>query len=167
MNVLQRFWRQPSAKYRNFQLAFLFLTLNFCIPAATYVVAPEVAQENMLRANELLGGVAYTFPEAGSRVWRYLGAANVMTLGLMCLLLQVNLRYFRPTLLPLCFLKGYNATLFLAGFLANTGFRGFLVVALYDYLNTWMFWYFARGAHRDIRDRPDAELVPAPLAFTP
>src|SRR5687767_491616 len=106
------FWRQPCRAYRNFQIAFTILTLNFAIPAVSYALTPDTAMKQWVEINDVLGGAPYLFPEAESRVWRYLGAANVMTLGLMCFLLQWNLRRYRPVLLPLAFLKGYNATLF-------------------------------------------------------
>ncbi|MBI3185581.1 MAG: hypothetical protein HYZ28_25870 [Myxococcales bacterium] len=160
---MRRFLFQPNRRYRDFQLVFTLLTANFFFPALSYVLTPEIAAEQMGRINELLGGVAIEFPEAGNRFWRYLGAANVMTLALMCLLLQLNLRRFYVVLWPLTFLKAYNATLFLFGFLAAPGFRALLAVAIFDYLTSAAFVFFARRAHREIRGASEESLVPRPL----
>lgn len=157
------FFAQPAKRYRNFQLVFTLLTLNFALPAVSYAVAPEIAQEQFARIEALLGGEPYTFNEAGSRVWRYLGAANVATLALMCLLLQLDLRRNYRMLIPLTFLKGYNASLYLLGFAADPAHRAFLAVGLFDALTCVAFVYFARTARAEIEGRPDAELVPRPL----
>ncbi len=156
------FFQQPSKSYRNFQFVYIFFVLNFVIPAISYAVAPEVAIGQFRRTNTMLGGADYTFPEEQSRVWRYLGAANVMTLGLLCALLTWDLKRYRPVLGPLIFLKGYNASLFLFGWFAARQYPVLLAVALYDYLTCVGFWYFATRAYEDVKDRPDSELVPPP-----
>lgn len=167
MSWLRRFLAQPSRPYRDFQIAFTLLTLNFVVPAASYAVAPDQAVGQIRAANRILGGDAYDAPESRSRVWRYLGAANVMTLGLMCLLLQLNLRRFILVLVPLAFLKGYNALLFLLGFAASPGLPVLLAIAILDFATTFAFLFFARRAWRDIRQRSDATLVPRPVEWTP
>lgn len=159
--MLRDFLRQPARRYRDFQLVFTALTLNFALPAVSYVVAPEVAAEQISRINELLGGGPYTAPESASRVWRYLGAANVMTLALMCFLLQLDLRRYFVVLLPLTFLKAYNATLFLVGGLV-TGAPALVAIAIFDYLTSAAFVFFSRRAHAEIRVLDDALLVPRP-----
>lgn len=161
MQFLSAFWSQPSSRYRNFQLVFTLLTLNFALPAVSYVVAPEIAAEQFSSINQLLGGGPYLAPESESRVWRYLGAANVMTLGLMCLLMQLDLRRYFVILLPLTFLKAYNATLYAGGYL-TTGQPAFLAVAVFDYLTSALFVVFSRRAYADIGGRPDRDLVPPP-----
>ncbi|MEK6625816.1 MAG: hypothetical protein AABY86_12645 [Bdellovibrionota bacterium] len=162
MERVAAFWKQPSSAYRNFQLVFTFLSLNFIIPALSYAIAPQIAAEQFHKINSLLGGVPYTFPEEMSRMWRYLGAANVMTLGLMCFMLQINLRKFKSILIPLCFLKGYNALLFLIGFLTAPEYRAFLGIALFDFLTTGAFIFFAGKAIKEIEPLPDNILVPRP-----
>lgn len=137
------------------------LAIHFAIPAVSYVVAPEMISAQFSQIAEILGAGPYTVPEAESRIWRYLGAANVMTLALMCALLQYNLRKFYVVLVPLVFLKGYNASLFLGDFLM-TGHPAFLAVALWDFSNCWMFWFFSKRALADIAERADADLVPRP-----
>lgn len=161
MGALRAFWRQPSSAYRNFQIAFAILTLNFFLPAISYVVAPEIAQESFSDIGRVLGGGAYGFPEAQSRVWRYLGAANVMTLALMCFLMMRDLRRYYVLLWPLCFLKGYNAALFVAGWF-STGYPAFLAVGLFDFATVAAFVHFSRAAWRRMIARPDEPLVPAP-----
>jgi hypothetical protein len=160
--MLQRFWRQPSRRYRNFQLVFLALTLNFLIPAMSYTFFPDYALAQFQDINARLGGMPYPFSETESHIWRYLAASDVMTLGLMCLLLQVNLRWFFPILLPLTFMKGMTAMQFLYGYLTNPHVPGFLAVFCLDGLSALAFVVFARSAYADIADRPDGELVPAP-----
>lgn len=156
------FLRQPSGRYRNFQIVFTILTLNFAIPTLTYIFAPQLAQEQFAALNLLLGGEPYTFPEAQSRFWRYLGAANVATLALMCGLLQWNLRRFFPVLLPLTFMKSLAASLWLAGFVATPEFPAFLAAALLDFASSAAFVWFAWRAHSDIEDLSDDELWPRP-----
>jgi len=159
---LQGFWRQPSPAYRNFQMVFTILTLNFVLPALSYVVAPAIVGEQFSQVNALLGGDPYLFPEAESRLWRYLGAANVMSLGLMCFLLQLNLRRFQAVLWPLVFLKGYNAFLFLGGFVGTPQYPGFLAVAVLDLATAGLFLLFGLSALRQIRGVSDEDLVPRP-----
>jgi len=110
----------------------------------------------------VVGGALYNFPEASSRVWRYLGAANVMTLALMCFLMQWDLRKYRVLLFPLFFLKSYNATLFLFGYIAAPQYPAFLAVALFDYATSFAFWFFSTRAHRAIQSFDDVQLVPQP-----
>lgn len=162
MSRISAFFNQPNRRYLAFQLVFGFLTIQFAIPAVSYVVAPEVAIGQLSQIGELLGSGSYLVPEAQSHVWRHLGAANVMTLALMCGLMQLNLRKWIVVLPVLMFLKGYNASLFLGDFLFGSAYAAFGVVAFWDFLNCWMFWFFARRAHAEILDRPDEELVPRP-----
>ena len=165
MKFLVRFFRQPTKKYRNFQLVFTILTLNFAIPTLAYIFAPHLAVEQFLAINDALGGAAYEYAEAEltSRLWRYLGAANVATLALMCLLLQLNLRRYFAVLLPLTFMKSLAATLWLAGFVAHPEYPVFLAAALLDYGSSAAFVYFATGAKRAIGDTDEEKLVPRPL----
>lgn len=159
---LARFWQQPCRRYRNFQIVFTILTLNFVIPAFGYTFTPQSAMDQFLAINRLMGGLPYTFPEAQSHVWRYLAAANVMTLGFMCLLLQLDLRRFYAVLVPLTFMKTYAAACWWVGWIQSPGYRFFLGAAVLDTVTAAAFVYFARSAHAQIAGRPDAELVPAP-----
>lgn len=167
MNWLVRFWRQPSRRYRNFQIVFALLFLNFAIPTLSYAFTPEAAMAQFGQLNELLGGVAYQVPEAQSHFWRYLGTANVAALAFMCFLLPYDLRKYRPVLVPLTFLKATAATLWLVGYLQAPQYPAFLAAAVLDYVTSACFVYFAGRAHSAIRDVPDAALVPRPAVQTP
>jgi hypothetical protein len=162
VTALGAFWAQPCRRYRNFQIVFTVLTLNFVIPATIYTAAPEVALGQFLELNALLGGSAYNYPEAGSRVWRYLAAANVMTLGLSCLLLQLDLRRLYAVLYPLTFMKFYAAACWLVGWIHAPGYRFFLAAAILDFVTCAAFVGFATGAKREIDAHPDRPLVPRP-----
>jgi len=165
--MIRRFFRQPSAAYRNHQIAFTVLTLNFVVPAFTYSLLPDQALEQFMDVNRLFGGVAYPFHESESWLWRHLAAANVMTLGFMCLLLQVNLRRFLPVLVPLTFMKGYAATSWLIAFIAHSEVPLFLAGAVLDYATCIAFVTFSTRAYRDIAGRPDSDLVPRPFFVRP
>jgi hypothetical protein len=162
MTALAAFWRQPCRRYRDFQLVFTVLTLNFVVPALVYTFAPRAAVEQFMTVNRLLGGDAYDFPEAASRLWRYLGAANVMTLGLMCLLLQLDLRRFYSVLVPLTFMKAYAAACWLSGWVQAPGYRLFLAAAVLDTLTSAAFIYFARSAYREITRAGAPRPIPSP-----
>lgn len=162
MSIATRFWSQSCREYRDFQVVFALLTLNFVIPAVSYALRPEIAAGQFVAINHILGGIDYLFPEAGSRVWRYLAAANVMTLGLMCFLMQYDLRKYRVVLVPLCFLKAYNATLFLAGWYTSTGLPALLAIAIFDYVTSAAFAFFSLRAFRAIQTVGDGNLIPRP-----
>ncbi len=163
MNPVRAFFAQPSRAYRNFQIAYTILTLNFVLPALSYTFSPQTAMDQFLAINELLGGSPYTFPEAQSFVWRYLGAANVMTLGISCLVLQLNVRRFYPVLFPLTFMKGYATACWAGGWILHPEYRFFLAAAVLDLVTCLAFVFFARRARADIEKRDPDELVPRPL----
>lgn len=162
MNRVASFFRQPCRRYRDFQIVFTILTVNFAIPSASYVLAPGVAADQFLSIGRALGGGDYPVPEAESRLWRYLGATNVMALAFMCFFLQLDLVKNYRVLAPLTFLKGATATLFLLEFLLGTRYPAFLAVSIFDFFTCALFVFFAHRAYDEIRDRPDAELVPRP-----
>ena len=160
---MNAFLSQRSHRYRSFQVMFTLLSLNFLLPALIYTLAPHQALNSLDQLNRLMGGGPYPHLESDSHLWRYLGAANVMTLGVMCVLLQVDLRRFYAVLWPLTFMKVYAATLWLAGFLAEPGTPVFLGAAVLDYATSAAFVYFVTRAHRDIAALGNGELVPRPL----
>ena len=162
MSSLAAFWHQPSARYRNFQLVFTLLTLNFTLPALTYTFAPQAAMDQFLQINAVLGGSPYTFPEAQSSVWRYLAAANVMTLGFCCFLLQYNLKRYYVVRVPLTFMKAYAATCWWCGWFAHMEYRFFLAAAVLDTATCAAFLYFSGAALHGIAGLPDTDLVPKP-----
>lgn len=151
MNPLVRFWQQPNKTHRNFQLVYTYLTLNFFLPSLVYTFAPGKAIGQFETLGQILGAGSYAAlaGETGN-VWRVLGAANVMTLSLMCCLLLVDLRRFYPVLLPLVFMKGFTAVLYLAVYLFENRYPAFLAVSLYDGFNLFLMLYFAIRAHRSL-----------------
>ncbi len=167
MTWLRRFWRQPCRRYRNFQIMFLVLFLNFAIPTLSYAFTPAKAMAQFGQLNVLLGGVAYRIPEAQSHFWRYLGTANVAALAFMCFLLQFDLRRYRPVLVALTFLKATAATLWLVGYVQAPQYPAFLAAAALDYVTSACFVFFATRAHAAIESVPDAALVPRPALQTP
>jgi hypothetical protein len=163
MGAVAAFWRQPCRRYRNFQIVFALLTLNFVIPAFSYSFSPQTAMNQFLQVNSVMGGTEYDFPEAESRVWRYLAAADVMTLGFCCLLLQLDLRRNFAVLVPLTFMKGYATLSWAGGWIAAPQYRFFLAAALLDLVTCTAFLWFAIRARREIEGRDDSTLVPRPL----
>ncbi len=159
--MLRAFLYQPSRAYRDFQIVLGLLAVHFALPALSYAFAPERPIAQLVWLDTLLGGAGWDFPEAGSRVWRNLAAANVMTLALLCVLLMRDIRASRHLLLPLVFLKGSNALLFCIDFFV-VGAPAFLAIGLWDLSNCWMFVFFTRRALRDLEGRDDAVLVPRP-----
>lgn len=157
------FWRQPCKRYRNFQIVFTIFTLNFVLPAFSYTFWPQAAMDQFLQINSILGGAEYTFPESASRVWRYLAAANVMTLGLCCLLLQLDLKRLYAVLIPLTFMKAYATACWAVGWVLAPQYRFFLAAAILDLVTSCAFVWFASRARREIEDRPLEDLVPRPL----
>lgn len=160
LNVIKRFWRQPNRRYRNFQIVYAILTLNFLIPAVSYYVDSGAAMDNFYGIGEALGSHGRPATE-DSYIWWILGAGNVATLGLMCLMMQVNLRYFFPILPALVTLKGLSSLGFLAVFSFGPYNWTFFAAFLLDGVTVAVMLYFAIGAKRSI-DRDSSGLVPEP-----
>jgi len=167
MEPIRRFWRQPSTHYRNFQIAFALLFLNFVIPTGVYLFAPAWALEQFAALNTWLGGAEWAFPEARSRLWRYLGTANVAALAFMCWWLLRDLRNRRSVLGPLVFLKGAAGTLWLAGYLQSPASPAMLAAALFDAVTCAAVLVFGLLAWADIQGRSDGVLVPEPVGASP
>lgn len=140
-------WRAAPPEVRRFQAVFTLLTLNFLIPSVGYVIAPDAAMESFRTLGAWLGAAHYPVSEH-SLVWRTLGATNVATLGLMCLLLQIDLVRFYPVLFPLTFMKGTTALLFLGHYLLALPYPGFLAVFLWDGLAVVLMLTLAPRARR-------------------
>lgn len=160
MNWVRRFWGQPNKRYRNFQIVYTALTLNFAIPAATYYLDRDQTAERARKIGSLFG--RSNLPtEEDTHIWWILGSGNVATLAFMCALLQFNLRRYRPVLPALLVLKGLSSIGFLALF-ARTRHPFYLAVSALDGGTTVAMAYFANGAYREI-EMSDEQLVPEPV----
>ncbi len=163
--MIVRFWTQPCRAYRNQQIAFLILTLNFLIPATSYLVAPHIAVDQIHTFSATVGAPAYEATE-DSHMWRFLAVADVMTLGFLCLLLLLNVRRWRPVLLPLCFLKG--SCVVAAAYIGLFQYRHafFWLPVLLDSVTVLAMWFFTTRAMRQLVFFRDDELVPRPSFAT-
>jgi hypothetical protein len=146
---------QPAPAYRWFRIVYACLTLNFVVPAFSYIVAPSMLIDSMDRINRALGGGPYRVLESG-HVWHMLAVGNVMTLGWMCAMLLFDLRRFFPILPALAFLKGFSSIYALA-----IGIRHalpvFLFVFVLDGATTFAIVYFAVCGYRAL---PPADAPP-------
>jgi hypothetical protein len=163
MGTLARFFGQPNRAYRDFQVVYSLLTLNFIVPSLTYLVDPNGTYARFVAIGAMLGEHGYPSPEA-SYFWRFLGVSNVFTLGVMCAMLQWNLRRYWPILPALCVLKAGTSLQFLGNYFFGIGHRAFLAIGLFDALTTVAFIVFATRAHRAMGEDAgrDEGLVPRP-----
>jgi hypothetical protein len=160
--MVSRFLRQENAAYRDMQVVLTVLTLNFAIPSFAYFFAPDVAIGQFRALGRLLGGIDYPLAEE-SHLWRVLAAGNLFTLAFCCLLLQLNVKRFAPTVPVFVVLKGYTALGYLYTFLFRLPYRLFLGVFLFDALAVFLVVFLSRRALRAIEAAgPEAEkrLVP-------
>ena len=144
--------------YRTFRIVYAIITLNFVVPAISYIVAPEAAIGTLDRVNRVLGGGAYPFVESGS-LWHMLGVGNVMTLGFMCALLFVDLRRFYPVLPALAFLKAFSAA-YATWIGISRACPAFVAIGVLDGSTTVAMVFFAARARRALDD--DAHQDPSP-----
>lgn len=159
-NWLSSFWRQPNRRYRNFVIVYTLLALNFLIPAASYYIDAGTAIDSFYGIGERFG-YKHSASE-DSYIWWVLGAGNVMTLGVMCTMLLVNLRRFYPVLPALVTLKGLSSLGFLVVYIAGPHNPTFLAAALLDGVTVALMLWFAIRAHRSIGRDPEG-LVPRPI----
>lgn len=162
ISSLQTFWNQPNKKYRNFQIVYTFLTLNFFFPALFYAIQPTVAIQSFIDIGSLLSSMEYPLSEE-SYVWRVLAVGNVLTLAFCCAMLQLNIRRFYPILVPLTFLKGTAAFGYLMVFLWINPYPTFFWISLWDGLTIFLMLYFCIPARRSLSDpSQDPLLIPQP-----
>ncbi|MBS2029127.1 MAG: hypothetical protein JST54_14585 [Deltaproteobacteria bacterium] len=139
--------RRPLA-YRVFQVGYVLLAANFIMPAASYIVAPQLALGTLDRINVLLGG-GHLPPGPGGELWHMLAVGNVMTLGFLCLLILIDLERYYPALPALAFLKAFSAfySLQLGLSLHLPAFEGIFVL---DGTTTIALVALAVAAHRGL-----------------
>ena len=159
--MLRAFLTQPNVAYRNFQIVFTVLTLNFFTPAVVYLFAPDLAYGELDRLCALFGWELMTAAERGSEFWRFLGFSNVFALGFMCLLLQLDLRGRHPVLLPLLVLKGGSVVGAAWLFVFGSGHPFFALAVVFDGITMAAMVFFAGRAYRAL-PADDVGLVPTP-----
>ena len=160
MHWLKRFWSQPNKRYRNFVIVYTLLALNFIVPAFTYYFDPDSAVSSFYSIGELFDSKQSATED--SYVWWILGAGNVMTLGVMCALLLINVLRFYPILPALVTLKGLSSLGFLVVFIAGPHNPTFLGAALLDGVTVFLMLWFAIRANRSANRDPSG-LVPRPV----
>jgi len=159
--MLTKFFKQENKAFRNFQLVYTFLTLNFFFPAISYGFFPEVAVKNFLNIGKILGAVNYPFTENEfGYVWRCLATSNVFTLSFMCFLLQLNIKKFYLVLIPLVFLKTTSCIGYLLIFLLRVHYPAFLAIFFYDGISALAMVYFAKTAYNSLQNFSPEKLVP-------
>ncbi len=154
------FFSQPNKDYRNMQLVFTYLTVNFIFPSLGYYFLPEFAYGEFLRIGDLLGAGPYPLPDENSYLWRTLGAGNVLTLATLCFWMQRDIRKW-PHLAPVFYvLKSSSAVGFLYVYVFKLHYLTFLAVFFYDGLAVVLVWYFGGKAWRSLANSETATLVP-------
>jgi hypothetical protein len=135
-----------SARLIQFRVVYAVLTLNFILPAISYITHPQMFVKTFDQLNRVFGGGAFPRTE-DTAAWHMLAVGNVMTLGFMCALLWVDLRRFYPVLPALLFLKGFSALYSLGIALANPDMPAFYGVFLFDGFTVAAMAFFAVRAH--------------------
>ena len=93
-----------------FVTGFVLLTVLFGGLGIYYLANPGGAIRNALSAsNQRLGGVPIHVVDV--TVWRYTAAVGMMTLGVMCSMILVDLRRNSSMLVPFVFFKGFDIVL--------------------------------------------------------
>jgi len=154
------FWRQTSSAYRNFQIVFTYLTLNFLFPGLLYAFAPVLCLDTFVWIDQFLGGKGELFPPGDNPLWRFLGVGNVLTLSLMCFMLQLNLKRFYPVLIPLTVMKLIVAISWASVYVLHLEHPFFGVASLLDFVTGTVFVIFTTKAYRDLDHHPEELLVP-------
>lgn len=148
LDRVRRFWNQPTRRYRDFQLVYTAITLNFAVPAVSYYLDPEATIERADRIGRLLGGGDLPATE-DSKIWWVLGAGNVATLAFMCATLQRDLRRYRPVLGSLVFLKLCSAAGY-ANVYRETRHPFFAGASGLDLVTSAAMWFFAKRAYDEV-----------------
>jgi hypothetical protein len=160
--MLARFWNQENRTYRNMQIVFTLLTLNFIIPSLSYFFAPRVAYQSFLAIGRAMGAGEYPFPEEG-HLWRVLAFGNVFTLGTLTFLMQWNLRKWHVLVPVFTVLKSCSALGYLYVWLVELPYPVFLGVFFFDSLAVFLVVWFGGSAYRSLGPPgpADQRLVPA------
>lgn len=159
------FWTQPGRRYRNFQIVYTILTLNFIIPSFSYAFSPMTAIQQFFEIGHFLspffGVDRYPIIEE-SYVWRCLAVGNVFTLGFMCLMLQIDLPKHFPILWPLVIMKSIASFGYLKIFLSKYPYPAFFAIFVFDAVTVLAMLYFAIRARRELERLGVEKAVPQP-----
>ena len=152
----------PHARgwYRAFQFVYAAVALNFLIPAISYIVAPELAVATMNDVNLALGGPVW--PVEQGHVWHMLAVGNVMTLGVLCVVIGVDVVRCIAMLPALLFLKLFSAFYSLGLALTLDGVPAFFAVFVLDGTTAVLLGIFGVVGYRAARRLPLLE-QPVPL----
>ena len=131
---------------RLFRVVYSFLAVNFVVPTLEYAFAPDQAMAQFNTLNHVLGGGDLA-PER-SVFWWVLGVANVGTLGFCCALLAWDLRKWQAVVVPLVFLKAFDAVDWGAAWVIY-GQPAYGAATVLDLVTVWALWYFPRRALRN------------------
>jgi hypothetical protein len=152
---------------RGFLIVFGALATLYSGLGVSYLSDPDGAIRSLSQMNQRLGGVALAVPDVPP--WRYATAAAMVTLGLMCLMLVIDLRRNHPVLVPAVFFKAANATLWFT-YYAQVRLPVFLAAGLLDGVLVVVMVGVATRAHRRLihedavagASEPVGELVTVP-----
>lgn len=163
MDAIRRFWRQPSTHYRNFQIVALLAALQFFVPAAACLAAPDLTLEQYALLNQWLGGEVSGATDALFEPFRLLAVANMAVLGFLCVWLQRDLRNRSGALAPFVALQLGGAAALGGGSIAGSGGPAMGAIALFDLVVCSIVVVFTVLARADIHRLSDAVLYPAPV----
>ena len=147
-----------------FHVVYTLLAANFIFPALTYLIAPERALAQIAQGLSLVGLPAFPIERETGDIWRTLAGTNVLTLGFLCVLLQVDLRRFWAALPALAFLKGSTAVVCLARYALGSGHPLFLLIFLWDALAVALFIVFAMRARAALDALDASRSAPSAIA---
>jgi hypothetical protein len=113
-----------------FVTGFVLLTVLFGGLGIYYLANPSGAIDALSAANQRLGGVPIHVVDVTA--WRYTAAVGMMTLGVMCGMILVDLRRNSSMLVPVVFFKGFDILLLVRYYGLHTNMPACLEFAALD-----------------------------------
>jgi hypothetical protein len=101
--------RQPFAGGALFVTGYILLAALFGGLGIYYLANPSGAMNALSATNQRLGGIPIHVVDVVA--WRYTAAVGMITLGVMCLMILIDLRRNSSMLVPLVFFKGFDIVL--------------------------------------------------------
>jgi hypothetical protein len=135
---------------QTFQIVFALLTLEFAGLGISYLADPAAAVRGFSRWNQVLGGIPLVGPDVAP--WRYVTAIGMITVGLMCAMLLVDLGRNYTMIVPVAFFKTVNAVLWV-WYAARYGAGNlpvFYAAAAFDGVQVLAMVVVAGSAHRSL-----------------